>query len=154
MGNLLKTNFSETGEIMGFEMKPELPQMMHLYNDLNPLVLQRTIKCALFLNRIIKYGQEEDFMLKQMQGVQPLEDFEKEYADCDIQVDVLSLQEHAKEGQDSESGKHDERGSPRSAFFDTLKDHVSQMMGRVRPERKGYYKMIFEGMDTERLLAF
>ena len=56
-GNLLQCIFNENGEIVGFKIRPNLINLMHLSSDFNYQYLKRIIKTLCFMNRLIKDGK-------------------------------------------------------------------------------------------------
>lgn len=59
----MKPHFSEEGELMGFDIRHELMNMMLLYNNMDHEVMKRSVRTVCFLNRLIKDGIKEDFNL-------------------------------------------------------------------------------------------
>ncbi len=59
----MKPNFAEDGEILGFEIRSELIEMMFYNSDFNHNVLKRAVKTVCMLNRLIQRGKSEDFNL-------------------------------------------------------------------------------------------
>ena len=49
----MKPHFSESGELMGFEIRHELVNMMLLYNNLDHEVMKRAVRTVCYLNRLI-----------------------------------------------------------------------------------------------------
>jgi hypothetical protein len=49
----MKPHFSEEGELMGFEIRHELMNMMLLYNNMDHEVMKRSVRTVCFLNRLI-----------------------------------------------------------------------------------------------------
>lgn len=49
----MKPNFSEDGELLGFEVRSELIELMFYNSDYNHNVLKRTVKTVCMLNRLL-----------------------------------------------------------------------------------------------------
>ena len=49
----MKPNFSEDGELLGFEIRSELVELMFYNSDYNQNVLKRAVKTVCMLNRLI-----------------------------------------------------------------------------------------------------
>ena len=62
-GNLIKPNFSPTGELLGFEVRYQLVPMMFMQHDFKPIILKRAIKVCIYMNRLLLTGQRDDFVL-------------------------------------------------------------------------------------------
>ena len=65
MGDLIICRYSDEGEIIGFELRHSLVRLMFMNNNYDQKILHRIIKAVCFLNRLIIYGQYEDFALVQ-----------------------------------------------------------------------------------------
>jgi len=59
----MKPNFAEDGELLGFEIRNELIELMFYNSDFNHNVLKRAVKTVCMLNRLIQRGKNEDFNL-------------------------------------------------------------------------------------------
>lgn len=91
-GNLMMPHFSESGELLGFEIRHELVNMMLLYNNLDHEVMKRAVRTVCYLNRLIQDGIKEDFNLTI--GFDNSINFLKlRKIDADIQVNEMELKE-------------------------------------------------------------
>ena len=50
---MIKPNFGEDGELLGFEIRCELIELMYYNSDFNQNFLKRTVKTVCMLNRLI-----------------------------------------------------------------------------------------------------
>lgn len=95
-GDIIKPNFSETGEMLGFDLRHELAPMMFSNNDYNMEYLNKLIKTTMYMNRLLREGQQDEFFMKQVQGNEVIDGVPvAEYTETEVQVDVESLKNNA-----------------------------------------------------------
>ena len=56
--------------------------------------LKRVIKVCLYVNRMMRDGKEDDFLMKQVKGGEVVSTPAKSYKEVDIQVDAEELQKN------------------------------------------------------------
>jgi hypothetical protein len=59
----MKPNFGEDGELLGFEIRSELIELMFYNSDFNHNFLKRAVKTVCMLNRLLQRGKYEDLNL-------------------------------------------------------------------------------------------
>jgi len=63
-GDILKPNFAENGELLGFELRNELAPVLYANNDYDLVKLKRLVKVCMYINRLIRDGEKDDFHIK------------------------------------------------------------------------------------------
>ena len=63
-GDILKPNFAENGELLGFELRNELAPVLYANNDYDLVPLKRLVKVCMYINRLIRDGLKDDFHIK------------------------------------------------------------------------------------------
>lgn len=53
----------------------------------------------------------------------------------------------------SDLGDDEEDGTPRTRNNRMLKNHLIGIIARERPQKVGYYKMVWEDMTTEKMMS-
>ena len=69
---------------------------MYFHNGFDTLLLKRAVRACMYINRILKQGGTEDFLLKQIADGALFAELDKEFEDKAEQVDVISLEENAR----------------------------------------------------------
>jgi hypothetical protein len=63
LGDVVYPMYSDSGELVGFHMRPELLLLLHVNNGFNLKILRRAIKTCNYMTRLIRYGKDQDFLL-------------------------------------------------------------------------------------------
>ena len=82
--------------MLGFDLRHELAPMMFSNNDYNMEYLNKLIKTTMYMNRLLREGQQDEFFMKQVQGNEVIDGVPvAEYTETEVQVDVESLKNNA-----------------------------------------------------------
>ena len=90
IGNCLKPNFAKNGELIGFEIRYNLINTFYMSGGFKFSTLRRILTTCLQLNKIIKYGAEQDFSLYKVKEAEAAL-LDKHFNDKKIQVDKEDL---------------------------------------------------------------
>jgi len=82
-GDVIRPVFSKTAELLGFKFRPELVPMLYMNNRYDKTILQRLIKTCFYMNRLVKSGKFDDFMVKQVTGGKITAVKEREFRDME-----------------------------------------------------------------------
>ena len=74
---MIKSVFSQNGELMGFQLRPELAPMLYANSGYDLTQLKKVIKTVMYMNRLIRDGKEDDFLVKQIKDGVVVDDGEK-----------------------------------------------------------------------------
>ena len=142
---------------MGINIRTELVNPLFYESELDIGYLKRAIKLVTYINRMMANGREDDFMLKQVKGGKSVSLKEKEFASIEIQVDVEELKNNVEsKSSDSETEQLDSEneGDIHWQVRTLLKNHAIDIMTRMNPTKKGYYKLVWEEMSLEKLFEY
>ena len=139
--------------MLGFEIRPELAPMMYANNDFSIEYLKKLIKTTMYMNRLLKEGQKDEFFMKQVVGKEVVKaPPATEYEDFEIQVDVESLKNNTFVNDGISEEEEEGPQTPRTKMLNYLKEHCVDIASRVRPLRKAFYRMQYEDLDFDGLL--
>ena len=63
-GDIILPVFSPNAELLGFRVRSELVPMLYMNNKFDKAVLHRLVKTCFMMNRLLKSGKFDEFMMK------------------------------------------------------------------------------------------
>jgi hypothetical protein len=66
LGEILQPNFSRSGKLLGFNIRTELAPLFFIQSDFQFEPLRRVVKSCIYMNRLVKYGVDQEFELKEV----------------------------------------------------------------------------------------
>lgn len=149
---------NEQGEFIGLSIRDDLIKPLYLESDLELTQIKRAIKICTYVNRMIKDGKVDDFQLKQIKGGEAVKIKEKEFATAEVQVDEEELKNNiptqSSEESSEEKYESEHDGDINWQVKTLLKNHAIDIMTRLNPTKRGYYKLVWEEMTLEKLFEY
>lgn len=115
--------------------------------------LKRVLKVCIFVNKMFKFGKSDDFVMKQIKdGEEVINEAKKEYAAAQVQVDVEELKQNGADPNSAGPAASSIVEPPTSKVLKLLKNHAIDMVTRMNPQNRNYYKMVWESTTLQELL--
>ena len=93
----------------------------------------------MYLNRILKNGQDDDFNIRQIRNGVFMDDGEKKYANNAIQVNEKEVRDNGFEQ------------SKETQMFEELKEHLIKVQSRLSDDTS-FYDMVYDEMSLDQLM--
>ena len=66
MRRFVKINFTKTGEVNGFELRPKMAPIIFIQNKFSLLKVKRAVRACIFINRLLRDGMDNEFVLQKI----------------------------------------------------------------------------------------
>ena len=156
-GDVMNPCFGITGEFLGFQMRPEMAHSVMLDSEFDVIHLKRLMKLCIHINKMFKFGRNDDFEVKQIKnGLVVQTDTKKTFTVAEVQVDPDDLIQLANqfvtEKSQASEGEEELPADPNLKVLTLLKNHTIDIVTRLKPKGRTYYKMVWENKELPDLL--
>lgn len=149
--DLVKPIINLDGVLVGFQLRSELIRSVYMQSNYRFSELKRAIKLVIQLNQMVQNGEVEEFQIRSVKIGDEFENIEP--VDVEIQVDKEELERNGLEERTSSEEDLDD-STIEQQVLKMLKLHAISVLTRTNPKRKGYYQLIWEEMDFEKLFEY